>query len=207
MNLFRKILAAWIIFYCCALVVAQDKPRQDERLRTVEFNGLRLTTVLANLAADFQVTIGLEADPRKPESTVELHLRGVVFREILDGIVVAEPLYKWRDNNGAIDVLPVGGGLLDARIDSLPLQDINRGIAVSRLFGLPEVRELMNANHLKPRNNPGHSDSMRDEKLSFDLRSVTIRQALNQIAHESGVNFWVFRTYPDGTYEIKMGCC
>ncbi len=207
MNLIRAIFFAMITFSCSGLVHAQAKPLEQEPLRNVEFSGVRLTTVLANLAADFRITIGLETDPQKPESTLELHLRGVVFRQILDGIVLAEPLYKWRDNNGAIDVLPVGGGLLDARIHSFQLKDVNRGLAVNRLFGLPEVRELMTVNHLKPRTNPGLSDSTRDEKLSFDLRGVTIRQALNQIAHDSGVNFWVFRTYPDGTYEIKMGCC
>ena len=30
---------------------------------------------------------------------------------------------------------------------------------------------------------------------------------LNQIAQESGSNFWVFRRYPNGAFEIKLQCC
>jgi hypothetical protein len=207
MRLIRAVFTITIIFFCSGLVNAQDKPLGEQRLRAIQYNGVRLAAVLATLATDYQITIGLEADPKKPESMVVIDLRDVVFRQILDGIVQAEPLYQWRDNNGAIDVLPVDGGLLDARIHSFQLKDVNRALAVNRLFGLPEVRELMAAKQLRPRPPYQPADRIKDEKLSFDLRSVSVRQALNQIAHDSGANVWVFRSYPDGTYEVTMGCC
>ncbi len=36
---------------------------------------------------------------------------------------------------------------------------------------------------------------------------VTLRQALNRIADDSGAKFWVFRRYADGTFEITLSCC
>ena len=46
-----------------------------------------------------------------------------------------------------------------------------------------------------------------EEKLSFDLSGVTLRQALNRIAADSGTWFWAFRRYPDSTFEITLSCC
>ena len=208
MKSIRAVFAATIVsLFCFGLAKAQDKSVEDQRLRNIELNGVRLASVLAALAADYKVTIGLEADPAKPDSMIDMHLRAVVFRQILDRLVQAEPLYKWRKNNGAVDVLPVGGGLLDANIQAFEVKDVNRAVAVSRLFDLAEVRELMTANHLRSRPPSPPSDRSKDEKLSFDLRGVTVRQALNQIAHDSGANVWVFRSYSDRTYEVTMGCC
>src|SRR3954454_23593428 len=152
MHLIKAFFAATLIgLFCFGLVSGQDRSVEDQRLRNIQYNGVRLASVLAALAADYKVTIGLEADPAKPESMVDMHLRAVIFRQILDGVVQVEPLYKWRENNGAVDLLPVGGGLLDASIPAFELKDVNRAVAVNRLFGLPQVRELMTANHLRSR--------------------------------------------------------
>ena len=51
------------------------------------------------------------------------------------------------------------------------------------------------------------SERVKDEKLSFDLSGLTLRQAFNRIAEDSGAKFWVFRRYADGTFEITLSCC
>ena len=205
----KKALAA-VLFILSSLSLANGQPVQSksEIVRTVEFNNVDLGAALAAFAADYDVAIGLEADPEKPRSQISLHLQRVIFHQILDGIVQAEPRYDWREDNGNIDVFPLNRSfdLLDARIQSFQLKDVNRALALNRLFGLPEVQVLILSKNLKPLL-PNPSDRSKDEKLSFDLHNVTLRQALNQIAHESGSNFWVFRLYPNGTFEIKLQCC
>src|SRR5882724_899888 len=205
----KKALAA-VLFVLSSLSLANGQPVQSksEIVRTVEFNNVDLGAALAAFAADYDVAIGLEADPEKPRSQISLHLQRVIFHQILDGIVQAEPRYDWREDNGNIDVFPLNRSfdLLDARIQSFQLKDVNRALALNRLFGLPEVQVLILSKNLKPLL-PNPSVRSKDEKLSFDLHNVTLRQALNQIAHESGSNFWVFRLYPNGTFEIKLQCC
>ncbi|HMH44513.1 MAG TPA: hypothetical protein VK557_13565 [Pyrinomonadaceae bacterium] len=206
----RKKALALVLFVLSSLSLANGQPRQSksEVLRNVEFNNIDMGSILAALANEYDVAIGLEADPEKPRSQISFHLQNVIFSQILDGIVQAEPRYSWREDDGSIHVFPVNKGfdLLDSRIQSLQLKDVNRALAINRLFGLPEVQALILSKNLKPIL-PSPLDRARDEKLSFDLRDVTLRQALNQIAHASGSNFWVIRRYPNGTFEIKLQCC
>ena len=198
-----------LLLSCWSATGGQERIDKSEILRTVVFNNVNMAAVLANFAADYNVTIGFETDPEKPQSQITLDLRGVNFRQILDGIVQAEPRYRWREDNGGIDVMPINGvlGLLDSRIQTFQLKDVNRVQAASRLFSLPEVRPVLLAKGLRPRTPSPPSDRIKDEKLSFDLRRVTLRQALHRIAHDSGANFWVFRSYPDHTFEISFSCC
>ena len=175
----------------------------------VQMNSIDMATILASIAADYKTTIGLEVDPGKPRSPITIDLRDVNFLQIIDGIVKAEPKYRWRENDGSIEVFPVNGGssLLDTPIQSFHVKDVNRVVAINRLLGLPEVQAIASSMNLKlwPPNTP--SDRIKDEKLSFDLSGVTLRQALNRIAADSGGWFWVFRRYPDHTFEISLSCC
>jgi len=187
----------------------QQKRNKSETLSTVSFNNIDMAAALASFAADYDVTIGFETDPEKPQSQITLNLHGVNFSQILDGIVQAEPRYRWRENNGNINIVPINGGagLLDSRIQSFQLKDVNRVLAANRLFGLPEIQTLLLSKGLRSRPPAPLSDRLKDEKLSFDLQSVTLREALNQIAHDSGANFWVFRSYPDHTFAVNFFCC
>jgi hypothetical protein len=202
----KKALTVPILLLSWSYAAGQEKLSKSEVLRTVYFNNVNMAAALASFAADYDVAIGFETDPEKPFSQINLNLRGVNFSQILDGIVQAEPRYKWRQNNGAIDVLPVNGGLdlLDSRIEVLQLKEVDRFLAANRLFGLPEIQALLKSKGLRPRPASGRG---KDEKLSFDLHGLTLRQALNQIAHDSGANFWVFRSYPDRTFEVSFSCC
>lgn len=202
----RTITVVIIVLSAFSIARAQQLLDKTTTLRNVVYNGVDVAQVLIAFAQDYDVTIGLETDPDKPHSPITLHLRNVVFKDILDGIVQAEPLYRWRENNGCIDFLPVSGGLnlFDERIDNLKLKDVNRELALNRLFGLPEIQALLSSRNLRPRPPYPVPAQIKDEKLSFDLRGVTLRQALNQIANDSGAKFWVFRSYPDGTFEVRF---
>ena len=211
MHLSRKTLAAllFIGWACASVSYGQQEPTQKEILRVVQFNGVDMATILAQFANDYGVVIGLETDRDKPKSRIELHLRSVTFPQILDGIVKAEPLYQWRENGKTIEFVPVRGepSLLDTPITNFQITDANRIVALSRLLGLPEVRERMLSMNLRALPLYLQTDSTKDEKLSFNLSGVTLRQALNRIIEESRGRFWVFRRFPDGTFEIRLSCC
>jgi hypothetical protein len=198
-----------IILACAWVASAQQTPTKAERLRVVHLDGMDMAAFLAHLANEYGVTIGLETDPKKPKSEIKLDLRDVTFPEILNGIVQSEPRYQWRENGGCIEVFPVSGGLtlLDTPIHSFQVKDVNRDLAINRLLGLPEVRAQSLSLNLKRRPPYPPSERIKDEKLSFDLNGVTLRQALNRIAQDSRAKFWVFRRYDDGTFEITLSCC
>lgn len=187
----------------------QQQPTRSEPLRMVQMNSVDMTAILASIAADNKTTIGLEVDPDKPISPITIDLRDVNFLQIIDGIVKAEPKYRWRENDGSIEIFPVHGGssLLDTPIQSFQVKDVNRIMAINRLLSLPEVQALASSMNLKIRPPHAPSEQIKDEKLSFDLSGVTLRQALNRIAADSGTRFWVFRRYPDRTFEISLSCC
>jgi hypothetical protein len=177
---------------------------KSEIPRRVVFNSVDVGSILPHMAIDFGMTIGFEVDPEKPKSPIVLDLRDVTFPQILDGIVKAEPRYRWRENDGSIEVFPVRGGssLLDTPIQSFQVKDVSRFAAINRLLSLPEVQAIASSLNLKMRPPIGLSEQT--EKLSFDLSGVTLRQALNRIASDSGGRFWVFRRYPDGTFEVTL---
>lgn len=206
MNPRIRVLTSIVAIACAwtSVSMGQRKPTPTSALRVVQMDGIDLEAFLATLAADYQTTIGLEVDPEKPQSQIKLELRDVNFHQILDGIVNAEPKYRWRENDGSIGVSPVNGGssLLDATIQSFQVRDVSRLAAIGHLLSLPEVQAIAASMNLKRR--PPIGISEQTEKLSFDLRGVTLRQALNRIAADSGARFWTFRRYPDGTFEIAL---
>jgi len=208
MNLRIKALTGILAIACAWTPFSngQQRPVKTSTLRVVQMNGIDMAAFLATLAVDYEITIGLEVDPDQPKPQIELNLRDVNFSQILDGLVKAEPKYRWREQDGSIEVLPISGGsiLLDTPIQSFQVKDVNRAVAVNRLLGLREVQAMASSMNLKPRPPNDPSERIKDEKLSFDLSGVTMRQALNRIASDSGGRFWVFRRYPDGTLEISL---
>ncbi len=205
MDLKIRTLAGILAIACvCTPLTHAQKPTR-EIPRVVYFNDVDMAALLATLADDYENTIGFEADPDTPKPRISIKLRDVTFPQILDGIVKAEPKYRWRENDGNIEVVPLNAGssLLDTPIQRFQVKDINRATAVYNLLVLPEVRAIAASMNLKLRPH-GPSDRIKDEKLSFDLSGVTVRQALNRIATDSGGRFWVFRRSPDGTFEVTL---
>jgi hypothetical protein len=208
MNLRIKALAGIFAIACVWTPSGrgQQVSPKSSPARVVQLNGIDMAGFLATIAADYEVTVGLEVDPNQPRSQLTLDLRDVNFQQILDAVVEAEPGYRWRENDGSIEVFPVKGAsnLLETPIQKLQVKDVNRVLAINRLLALPEVQAMFSSMNLQLRPPSPPSDRIKDEKLSFDLSGVTLRQALNRIATDSGTRFWAFRRYADGTFEITM---
>src|SRR5438046_3694407 len=132
-------------------VNAQQPVDKNEQLRTVVFKKLQLTHILAQFAADYQITIGFEADAKKPAPEISIELHNVVFTDILDAIFQAEPKYLWRKNGEAIEVLPAAGSaiLLDTPINNFEVKNVDREEALNQLLQLPEVESMLMSSGLK----------------------------------------------------------
>jgi len=204
LRLFRITAVVLISLACTTFIRAQQAPSRDP-LRVVQFQNIDLAAILAALAADEQVPIGFEGDPKKPRSPIAIHLTNVRTREILDGLVGVEPAYQWRDGGDFIEVFPVRGRsvFLDTPVSAFDLKDVSRSQAIDQLIGRPEVQAIMNSMNLKRQPASG---ATRDEasKFSLHLEATSLRQALNQIAKASGSYFWAFRTYTDGSFTIGL---
>lgn len=186
-------------------VRAQQKPLQPETLRIVQLNNLRLATLLASFAADYQITIGFETDPQKPDPAVTLELRDVTLSQILDAIVQTEPGYQWRHNGEFIEFLPVSDrtSLLDTSIGTFQVRDVTAEAAINQVMALPAIQAATGS--LKALRRPALPARFKDEKtFSFNLTNVTLREALNHIAGKTNAKFWLFRWYTDGSFSVSI---
>ena len=193
-----------LILLACITIVQAQAPTRDQ-FRTVHFENVDLVPIVGVLAEDAQVPIGFEVDPQKPRSPITIHLTNVRTREILDGLVRVEPAYQWRDGGDFIEVFPVRGRsvFLDTPVSAFDLKDVGPNQAINQLLSRPEVEAIMNSMGLKRQSAPV---AVRDEKSKFSLHleAASLRQALNQIVKASGIYFWVFRTYADGSFALSF---
>lgn len=183
---------------------AQQGVRKISRIRTVEYKG-DLAHFLASLAESYETVIGLETDPKKPLSQVSISLAEVDLPDILNGVVQSQPLYQWRENNRAIEITPVNKSttLIDTTIDRFEVTDVTGEEAINRLLGLPEVQANLRSLSMNRRPSEAPRGTISEKKFSLNLKSVNMREVLNRIAAESGMNFWVFRVFPDGSFFLS----
>ena len=121
MDLRIKALAGIFVIACVWTPPGrgQQVSPKSSPTRVVQLNGIDIATFLAAMAAEYEITIGLEVDPSQPRSPLTVDLRDVNFQQILDGMVKAKPRYRWRENDGSIEVFPVdrGSSLLDTHFE------------------------------------------------------------------------------------------
>ena len=98
-NLKQTASALAIVLAVVTAISAQQDSSRPERVRVIMYQG-DMAALLATLAQEYDVVIGLEADPKKPRSEVTLDLHDVTFHDMLNGIVQSEPRYQWRENGG-----------------------------------------------------------------------------------------------------------
>ena len=204
-NLKRTVLVACMVITACfaSNTLAQQVPANaSSPLKLVSFHG-DMASLLSALGPSFGVTIGFEADPLKPYSEVKVEVREATLPDVLNAIVKSEPRYQWREVDGVFEIFPIKGTspLLEIMIGSLQLTDVSGAEATNQLMDLAEVRPVVMSMKLKSR---AATTSARtsEQKFSINLSGVTLRQALDQIAKESGTKFWLFRKYGDGTFSI-----
>ena len=188
------LVAALLTFFCIASpqLSAQQSTPDRPALSNIVFNG-DMAALLAQLAEINKVNIGLETDPRQPLTNVKMEFRFTTVDELMEGVIKAAPGYRWRNQNGFIDVYPSDAGcpLLETAVSDFHADNTNWLAAVEALINSSEVGTEMNVLGLT-RLNLDHQTAPTN-LFSVSLKNVSLRQALHEITKSSKNSFWMFK--------------
>ena len=173
--------------------------RKDRPIAHIRYEG-DMAGLLAKLAQEFGVNIGLEVYPWRPTVPVKLELSNPTMADVLDAVVSSAPRYRWREAEGSFEVLPEGDScpLLDTRIEDFHVSNVTQAEAVEQLMSLPEVQAGMSALNLRYESRHGRPARQGGESFSISVKGVSLRQALHQIAGRSSGRFWGFSRHGQG---------
>ena len=200
-----KLIAAAVVLGICGVsmsgVIAQQST--PPTLRVIDYSG-DFTMIMAAVPNAYGVTVGLELDTQGYHH-VRLSLENAAVTDVMNAIVQSSKKYQWRQTGGFIDVWPSAGSnpLLETRISSFNVKDVSPSEAFDRLLNLPEVQASMTALNLKRRAPDVSPGKLSSSRFSVNLEGVSLREALNRIAHESRIEIWIFRNYPNGSFSIS----
>lgn len=176
--------------------------------------GLRLVNLtaveaLTEALEEFGVTggaVALAGDGNERKLTIRP--ANDTLRAVLQGIVAAEPRYRWAVDNGAVNLLPrkTAPALLDVFIPTFNSMDANNvPSATSILLGLPAIREAahrlgidrveINTGMLAGVPLPGAETPKPPKPLAAHCKNVTLRQALNSIVKANGKGVWIYEEW------------
>jgi hypothetical protein len=151
-------------------------------------------------------TIGCEGDG----TVQQWQPLGSSLRDVLDGIVYANPRYRWTVENGVINAIPIGGEpeLLKTHIREFKMQNaISPNSTLSELFSTTEVKASLDRLGLNEALKAGSFPPSKVRKVGLTLQynNVTLREALNAIARAFGNTVWLYREHHcDGRAEYEI---
>jgi len=205
----EKLVATLFVLIICSTsavrVMGQQKTAPNTLpLRKIQYDG-DMAVLLEELTEVYGVTIGLEVDPLEPRPRARFEIKDATLKDVLNAITQSAPRYQWRENGEFIEVLPVRGSnpLLDTSISNFRVSDFSKREAVNQLVNLSEVQDNMRTMRLNLQESGDASREKKGDRLSINLESVTMRQALNVIAKESGTRFWIFRRDSNSFFSIR----
>jgi hypothetical protein len=200
-----KLIVTVVVLGICGVSMSGVMAQQPAppTVRTIQYDG-DFTMILAALPNTYGVTVGLELDTQRYHR-VSLSLLDATVTDVMNAIVQSSKKYQWRQTGGFVDVWPSAGSnpLLETRIGSFNVKDVSPSEAFDQLLNLPEVQANMTALNLKRRAPDVSPGKLRGSRFSVNLDGVSLREALNSIAHESRIEIWIFRNYPNGSFSIS----
>lgn len=170
-------------------------------------SGANWTAKFSAVCSKANIPCGIEESPEDPiskdSSTLDEGIPGdtaaATIRQILDAIVKLHPSYRWKIDNGVINILPVVGKestvgdmpRLDRRIKSLKAKNQPAwGIA----YSLCQKADILRT----PESPEPHPQEMagpiqfNPRKISVKLKNVTVREGLNEVVRVDGQAIWKF---------------
>lgn len=129
------------------------------------------------------------------------------LRGVLDSIVSRDPRYTWEVKDEVINVLPSNGlpAFFGVRISKFEIfNGATPNEALFKLLAIPEVRQarLKLGRHAVQGGGPylfcPGCPPKEPKKISINLKSVTVREALNAISRAHGTAVWKFSHWQCG---------
>jgi hypothetical protein len=173
-----------------------DQKVAGDELRHLTTSGAFREVLLAVRAAG-----GIVTAPRCDDEPLSQRWQpaGSSVRVLLDSIVLADPHYRWRAQEGVINLLPksIEPALLRVRINQLHVEDARSVYEpYGRLMSLPEVRtaiERLKLSDSYERIQGGSSVPRGKAGFSVRCENVTVREALNAIVRAHGQAVWAYK--------------
>ena len=200
-----KLIAAAVVLGICGASMSGVMAQQQtpSTLKVIRFEG-DFTMILAAMPNAYGVTVGLELEGQRYHH-VGISVLDANLTDAMNAIVQASKKYQWRETGGFVEVWPLAGSnpLLETRISNFNVKDLSSSEAFDQLFNLPEVQANMKDLNLRRRAADAAPGKVSATRFSLNVAGVNLRQALNQIAKESGTQIWIFRNYPNGFFSIS----
>jgi hypothetical protein len=174
----------------------QTSAPSQKKLNKMVYDG-DMAALLSHLAGKYNVNIGLETDPSDLNPRAKIDIWYDTLEDVLNAIVQAAPRYRWRNQDGFIDVYPseASCALLDTVINNFQVNNNDWAGASEALTNLPEVQRQMEVMRLTRRDITNISRGTDVNLFSLNLQSVTLRRALHEITKKSRNSFWTFQRY------------
>jgi hypothetical protein len=134
-----------------------------------------------------------------PENVVfpEYEPEELYLDERLNLITQMNPNYKWKDEQGVINLAPTKftPKLFNVKIRNVKVMfDTNLNLALSEILGLPEVVEKLKELNLRRGLQFGGLQSPPSNRLPTEMifKNKTLQQILNEIVKKRGRGIWVY---------------
>lgn len=217
----RLILGSVVMVGLVALSITAQKPHDSDpilqRSAAIRINnGMSTTNALTSALSAAGVPGGIASVGYCGEDATYLFAQsGPTLGDALREVVRTNPHYTWYVKNGVVNAYPLEGDpallkLVIGRVDIRKVYSVDD--AVSRLFSLPEVQKRIRELNLIPGfvrlgmsdlSRPGNSVAAKEQH--YDLRNLTVREALNSIARRHGKAVWRYReNFCNGKTEFQI---
>jgi hypothetical protein len=208
----------------CVVVLLVGRPVADSRyIEPSQWNSLAATPlgtlrieesnvglVLAQIAKTYKVPIGLEVaydDDLLKDSRIAIHLNPGNLGDALNAVVAEKPAYKWKIEEGVINLFPKEENrdvLLSTLLDTQLLtfssrKGLSRLDLREQLTGAPEIRNLLDAYGVVADNGAISMYEVYPLGRNYSLNgaNLTVRSVLNRVIRDSETKFWFINRYGD----------
>ena len=160
------------------------------------FGGSEVEVLCQELSLGCGVERSALDDPQKSIFQFPRELRKQTPQKILDSYVAAHPVYKWSLANGIINVEPkqrTDEDFLSRHLDSVSIHGVSSlraSIDALHQAGIPVTYQSMGAVGTFAR-------------VELDMKNVTVREVLNEIAKRDTKVMWVVYTIR-GTTRVRL---
>lgn len=180
----------------CAGMAAEANDRVEE----FHVGAATAHDALRDIARRANVVIGVEGVQPEKESRIDFDFPGGTVAELLDGFVSQSPDYRWEEvRPGIIHVSRKGAhvSLTDVVVSYPGAHNKNRREMWLELAMRPEVSAWMRSSNCR-RGDIFHAKQFQGYRglISIPSGSVTVAQLLDEVAQQSGVNYWAVLQSP-----------
>jgi hypothetical protein len=171
-------------------------------------SGTDIAQPLFRASEKFRIPIGVELDGLQPTQTISVKLSRGTVTDLLNAIVGPSSGLQWKESNGVVNVMPVqnSNSILDLKVAHFRLKDISVGDIREAITAQPEIKAWLTLNRVSERSLIVTSGQHPDrQRLSIELKGVTLREIMNAIVKLPGMHEWSFVRYGKNREYLNIG--